>query len=110
VRRGKVYWANLEPVIGSEQGGRRPVLVVQNDTGNRFAQHTIIAVITSNTDVAGYPFGVGLPSEMLGKPSAVNCSHVRTIDKRRLSGAPACMLDDATMRRVDVALRVSLGL
>ncbi|MHB9002987.1 MAG: type II toxin-antitoxin system PemK/MazF family toxin [Coriobacteriia bacterium] len=110
VSRGQVYWANLDPAEGSEQGGRRPVLVVQNDTGNRFARQTIIAVITSNIEVAGYPFGVGLPPEALGRPSAVNCAHVRTIDKRRLSGVPAYKLDAITMERVDAALRVYLGL
>lgn len=110
VLRGQVFWADLDPVTGSEQGGHRPVLLVQNDTGNRFARTTIVAVITLNTSIAGYPFGVELPRNVLGKPSAINCAHVRTIDKRRLSSEPLGTLDAVTMGRVAFALRVSLGL
>lgn len=109
-RRGQIYWADLEPVVGSEQGGLRPVLIVQNDVGNEYSRQTITVPITSNTNVARYPFAVGLPDETLSKPSVVNCSQIRSIDRQRLVRGPVTKLDAATMRAVDRALATSLGL
>lgn len=109
-RRGDVYWARFDPVVGSEQGGTRPAVIVQNDVGNRFSDTTIIAAVTSNPRVAGYPFGVRVPRGVLTDPSIVNCAQVRTVDKSRLSATPIGRLDDETMRAIDEALRVSLGM
>lgn len=109
-RRGEIYRANLEPVVGSEQGGERPVIVVQNDVGNERSDTTIVVPVTSSTAKAWYRVNVQLPDGMLSKPSVAKCSQVRTIDKRRLVGAPVARLDVETLTRVDEALLVSLGL
>lgn len=109
VRRGEIYWADLDPVVGHEQAGRRPVVVVQNDVGNQVSPTTIVAVITSR-QLRPYPFLVSLPGSMLERPSLVNCAHLRSVDKARLQEQPIAMLDADTMQQVDEALRVSLGL
>jgi mRNA interferase MazF len=108
--RGEVYWTDLEPVVGSEQGGRRPTLVVQNDIGNRNAGTTIVVPITSSTAKAWYVVNVVMPDDVLPKASVAKCGQVRSIDKARLLGEPIARLDPATMARVDDALRISLGL
>jgi mRNA interferase MazF len=108
--RGEIFWADLEPTVGTEQGGVRPVLVVQNDVGNRFSPTTIIAAITSRLPSRDFPFLVRLDDGVLPRPSVVNCAQVRTVDKGRLKPEPLARLSDETMRLVDAALRVSLGL
>lgn len=107
--RGDVFWVELDPVCGSEQGGTRPAVVVQNDVGNRFAPTTVIATISTKIIGKAYPFVVTLPDETLPRPSAVDCAHVRTIDLSRL-GDRIAHLDADVMRRVDDALKASLGL
>ena len=109
-RRGDVYWTDLEPTRGSEQGGRRPALIVQNDVGNRFAPLTIVVPLTRSTPKKNYPFMVQVPGTGGTDASWVHCGHVRTIDKSRLVEGVLAQLDQATMHRVDDALRASLGL
>jgi mRNA interferase MazF len=108
--RGAVHWADLDPVVGSEQAGRRPVVVVQNDRGNAFARTTIVVPVTSTFTSRPYPFQVWLVSGELPRRSVVKCDQVRTLDKSRLHDKPIAVLDADTMARVDEALRVSLGL
>lgn len=108
--RGEVYWAEFDPVRGSEVGKTRPALVIQNDPGNRNSNSTIVAAISSRYDGRERPFLVTLPDGTLSKDSIVNCAHIRTMDKSRLKPGPIAVLDPVTMARVDAALRVSLGL
>ena len=110
VRRGEVYWIDFSPARGSEQGGHRPALVVQNDVGNRFSPTTIVAAMTSRVADEEYPTEVRLPDELFGKPSVVLCGQLLTIAQDRLSARPAARLDDALMVRVDRALARSLGI
>jgi mRNA interferase MazF len=111
VRRGDIFYADLNPVIGSEQGGIRPVLVVQNDVGNKYSPTVIIAAITSQIDKAKLPTHIELQSEDYGleKDSVILLEQLRTIDKRRLK-EKITILDQDTMVKVDEALKVSLGL
>lgn len=111
VRRGDVFYADLSPVIGSEQGGVRPVLVIQNDVGNKFSPTTIVAAITSQISKAKLPTHVELPSAVsgLGKDSVVLLEQLRTIDKRRLRERVA-HLDEEIMFKVNTAIEISLGL
>ena len=111
VKRGDIFYADLSPVVGSEQGGTRPVLIVQNDTGNRHSPTVIAAAITSQTGKANLPTHISLsgPAVGLAKDSIVLLEQVRTIDKRRLKERMG-RLDDAMMNRVDNALAVSFGL
>lgn len=111
IRRGDIYFAILDPVIGSEQGGTRPVLVLQNDVGNRFSPTTIVAAVTSRIRKGRLPTHVELPKERshLDKDCVVLLEQLRTIDRRRLKQRVA-RLDEETMRRIDEALKVSLGL
>ena len=111
IRRGDIYYANLSPVVGSEQGGHRPVLVVQNDVGNRYSPTVVVAAITSQIAKAKLPTHVELPAEgnKIGKDSVILLEQVRTIDKRRLKEKVAT-LDKGMMEKVDTALRISLGL
>ncbi len=111
IRRGDIYYANLSPVVGSEQGGHRPVLVVQNDVGNRYSPTVIVAAITSQIAKAKLPTHVELPADekKIGKDSVILLEQIRTIDKRRLKEKVAT-LDKQTMEKVDIALRISLGL
>ncbi|MDO8914806.1 MAG: type II toxin-antitoxin system PemK/MazF family toxin [Coriobacteriia bacterium] len=108
--RGEIYWAEMDPVVGHEQGGRRPVLVVQNDAGNEFSPTTIVAAITRARPRRPYPFMVPLPATALASASVVNCAQLRTVDRSRLQDGRLATLDAATMARVDEALRASLGL
>ena len=110
VLRGEVRWGDLDPVVGHEQAGTRPVLVVQNDAGNAVSPTVIVVAITSQRPRRDYPFLVTLPARTLSLPSVVNCSQVRTVDKSRLSAEPIATLSLETMAAVDDALRVSLGL
>ena len=111
VRRGDIFYADLSPVIGSEQGGVRPVLIVQNDVGNRYSPTVICAAITSQINKAKLPTHIEIDSvqSTLVKDSVILLEQVRTIDKKRLR-EKICWLDDYLMRRVDKALLISLGL
>lgn len=111
IRRGDIYYADLSPVVGSEQGGIRPVLIVQNDVGNRFSPTVIAAAITSQKDKARLPTHIQLNSigSGLARDSIVLLEQIRTIDKRRLKEHMG-RLDDTSMSRVDHALQISFGL
>lgn len=111
IKRGDIYYADLSPVIGSEQGGIRPVLIIQNDIGNQYSPTTIILAITGQISKAKLPTHVELPCEHCGldKDSLILAEQIRTIDKRRLKERVST-LDEALMQRVDQALEISLGL
>ena len=111
VKRGDIFYADLSPVIGSEQGGTRPVLIVQNDTGNRHSPTVIAAAITSQTGKASLPTHINIPGGSVGlsKDSVILLEQVRTIDKRRLREKMG-RLDDQHMSLVDNAIAVSFGL
>ena len=110
IKRGEIYYADLSPVVGSEQGGVRPVLVVQNDVGNKFSPTVIAAAITSQLDKAKPPTQITLPAEKYGLPknSVVLLEQIRTLDKRRLKEKIGELSADI-MTRVNEALLISLG-
>ena len=107
MRRGDVYYADLRPVIGSEQGGIRPVLIVQNDVGNKHSPTVICAAITSKMNKAKLPTHIELYN--MDKDSVVLLEQLRTIDKKRLKDK-VCHLDGDIMRKVNRALMISLEL
>ena len=111
VKRGEIYYADLSPVVGSEQGGIRPVLIVQNDVGNKFSPTVIAAAITSQKDKSRLPTHISLSAEHCGlsRDSVVLLEQIRTIDKRRLKERMG-KLDVQSMNYVDRALSVSFGL
>ena len=111
VRRGEIYYADLSPVVGSEQGGMRPVLIVQNDVGNRYSPTVIAAAITSQQNKARMPTHIEIEAHTYGlsKNSVVLLEQVRTLDKRRVRERMGC-LDEKAMQRVDGAIAISLGL
>jgi mRNA interferase MazF len=111
VRRGEIYYADLSPVVGSEQGGMRPVLIVQNDTGNRHSPTVIAAAITSQMGKAKLPTHINLSASGCGlsRDSIILLEQIRTIDKSRLRERMG-RLDDTTMKAVDNAISVSFGL
>lgn len=111
VKRGDIYYADLSPVIGSEQGGVRPVLVVQNDVGNRYSPTVIAAAITSQINKAKLPTHIEIDAQDYGlsRDSVVLLEQVRTIDKKRLKEKIG-HLDEDMMDRVNDALEISLGL
>ena len=111
INRGDVYFADLSPVIGSEQGGVRPVLVIQNDVGNKFSPTVIVAAITSKIAKSSLPIHVELTREDhdLDRDSVVLLEQIRTLDKARLQDKIA-HLDARVMRRINRALVISLGL
>ncbi|AYA74219.1 MULTISPECIES: type II toxin-antitoxin system endoribonuclease NdoA [Bacillaceae] len=111
VKRGDVYFADLSPVVGSEQGGVRPVLVIQNDIGNRFSPTVIIAAITAQIQKAKLPTHVEIDAKRYGfeRDSVILLEQIRTIDKQRLTDK-ITHLDDEMMEKVDEALQISLGL
>lgn len=109
-RRGDVYWVDFEPTRGHEQGGRHPAVVVQNDIGNRFSPITIVVPVTGRRPRREYPFHLWLPEGTLAKPGVVMCNHIARVEKSRLQGERLAALDEPTMRRLDDALRASLGL
>ncbi len=111
ILRGDIFFADLSPVIGSEQGGIRPVLVIQNDVGNRFSPTVIVAAITSRIAKSQLPIHVELTMEdhRMDRDSVVLLEQIRTIDKRRLKEKVAHLGSD-TMERIDRALMISLGL
>ena len=111
VHRGEVFYADLSPVVGSEQGGVRPVLIVQNEIGNRHSPTVIAAAITSRLDKARLPTHINIRAADTGlaKDSVVLLEQIRTIDKRRLREHMG-RLDAAMMNQVDNAIAVSFGL
>ncbi len=111
VKRGDIFYADLSPVVGSEQGGVRPVLIIQNDTGNKHSPTVIAAAITSQTGKAKLPTHIELTANQYGLPknSLVLLEQIRTLDKRRLRERMG-RLDEALMDRVDAAIAVSFGL
>ena len=111
IRRGDIYYADLSPVVGSEQGGVRPVLIVQNDVGNKYSPTVIAAAITSQKGKANLPTHIELNAGNTGllKDSVVLLEQVRTIDKHRLKERMGA-LDNQAMRQVNEAINVSFGL
>ena len=111
VHRGEVFYADLSPVVGSEQGGIRPVLIIQNDIGNRHSPTVIAAAITSQTGKARLPTHIELSGQSVGlnRDSVILLEQIRTIDKSRLRERMG-RLDDGTMSAVNSALAVSFGL
>mgnify|MGYP000605918192 CR=1 FL=1 len=111
VRRGDIYYADLSPVVGSEQGGVRPVLIIQNDIGNRHSPTVICAAITSRMNKAKLPTHVEIEARKceIVKDSVILLEQLRTIDKTRLRDR-VCHLDESILKRVDHALMVSLEL
>ena len=111
IKRGDIYFADLRPVVGSEQGGVRPVLIIQNDMGNCHSPTVICAAITSRMNKAKLPTHVELDSRYcdIAKDSVILLEQVRTIDKQRLK-EKVCHLDNTIIRRVNEALRISLEL
>lgn len=111
VKKGDLFFADLSPVVGSEQGGVRPVLVVQNDVGNKYSPTIIVAAVTSQTSKAKLPTHVELAATQggLSKDSVVLLEQLRTIDKQRLKERIGA-LNDSQMPVVDAALGVSLGI
>ena len=105
VKRGQVYYADLSPVIGSEQGGMRPVVIIQNDIGNTYSPTTIVACITSAQTKSKLPTHIDIP---LFKDSIILLEQLKTIDKRRLKNLLAQVSED-TMAQVDNAIKISLG-
>ncbi len=111
IRRGDIYYADLSPVIGSEQGGLRPVLIVQNDVGNRYSPTVIAAAITSRMGKTKLPTHIDVSglSSGLSKDSVILLEQIRTLDKQRLKEKMG-HLDADTMNHVDDAIQVSFGL
>ena len=111
IRRGDIYYADLSPVVGSEQGGLRPVLIVQNDVGNKYSPTVIAAAITSRLGKTRLPTHIDVYADKVGlqKDSVILLEQIRTIDKKRL-GEKMGHLDDEIMSAVDEAISVSFGL
>lgn len=111
VKRGEIYYADLSPVVGSEQGGIRPVLIVQNDIGNKHSPTVIAAAITSKKEKSALPTHISVQAASCGlaKDSVVLLEQVRTLDKRRLKERMG-ELDESSMAQVNSALSTSLGL
>ncbi len=111
MKRGDVFYADLRPVIGSEQGGIRPVLIIQNDIGNKHSPTIICAAITSKMNKAKLPTHIELSAERydMEKDSVILLEQLRTIDKKRLKDK-VCHLDSDIMKKVDSALMISLDL
>ena len=110
VHRGEIYYADLSPVVGSEQGGVRPVLIVQNDVGNKYSPTVIAAAVTSKLTKAKLPTHIEIGANEFGlvKDSVILLEQIRTLDKRRLK-ARIGELSPTTMRKVNLALLISLG-
>jgi len=111
IRRGDIYYANLNPVVGSEQGGQRPVLVIQNDIGNTYSPTTIVAAITSKIKRAKLPTHIEISAARyrLDKDSVILLEQLRTIDKQRLK-EKIDHLDDEIMAKINEAIEISVGL
>ena len=111
IKRGDIFYADLSPVVGSEQGGVRPVLVIQNDVGNKYSPTIIVSAITSRLSKNKLPTHIEIPGEMYGlsKDSVILLEQIRTIDKRRLREKTG-HLDESIMMKVNEALSTSFGL
>ncbi len=111
IKRGDIYYADLSPVIGSEQGGVRPVLIVQNDVGNRYSPTVIAAAITSQQSKAKLPTHIPIEAQECGlsRDSVVLLEQIRTIDKQRLKERMGAV-DETSMSKVDNAISISFGL
>lgn len=109
-QRGEIYWVDFGEPQGSEQGYRRPALVVQNDLGNQASSVTIVAALTSRLPKKAYPFHVRVGPPLLSKEGVVLCEQIRTVALARLEGLPMAVLPQALMNQVDEALMHSLGL
>jgi len=111
VKRGEIYYADLSPVVGSEQGGVRPVLIVQNDVGNRYSPTVIAAAITSQKEKSKLPTHIEINSQVCGlsRDSVVLLEQIRTLDKKRLKEKMG-RLDDCSMGQINQALSISFGL
>ena len=109
IRRGDVYYADLSPVVGSEQGVVRPVVVVQNDKGNRYSKTIIVAPISKKMSKPPIPTHVIFSDDSLSYVSMILCEQLRTIDKKRL-GQWICTLDEKTLEKINRAIRVSLSI
>ena len=111
VRKGDIFYADLSPVIGSEQGGIRPVVILQNDVGNRFSQTTIVAIITSRLNKAKLPTHIVIDSNNYGlnKKSVILVEQVRTIDKRRIKEKLG-KLSEEDLKKIDRAILISFGI
>ena len=111
VKRGDIFYADLSPVIGSEQGGLRPVLIVQNDVGNRYSPTVIAAAITSRMGKTRLPTHIDIYADRVGlaKDSVILLEQIRTIDKKRLREY-VCHIDQERMKKIDQAIRISLDL
>lgn len=109
IKRGEIYYADLSPVVGSEQGGIRPVLIVQNDVGNKYSPTVIAAAITSQLSKAKLPTHIELGTEAgLAKDSVVLLEQIRTLDKKRLK-EKICDVSQIKMAEINQALLISLG-
>ena len=111
VKRGDIYYADLSPVVGSEQGGLRPVLIIQNDVGNKYSPTVIAAAITSRMSKTRLPTHIDIYADKAGlaKDSVILLEQIRTLDKRRLKEKMG-HLDESVMLRVDNAIAISFGL
>lgn len=110
IKRGDVFYADLSPVVGSEQGGVRPVVIIQNDTGNKYSPTVIVAAITSQTNKSNLPTHIIITGDInLPKNSVVLLEQIRTIDKRRLRDKVG-ELDNKVIQNIDNALYISLAL
>jgi len=111
IKRGEIYYADLNPVVGSEQGGIRPVLVVQNDIGNRYSSTVIVAAITSRINKAKLPTHIEIPANKYGlnKKSVVLLEQIRTIDRKRIMEKIGLFEEDM-MKKVDKSIKISLGI
>ncbi len=111
IRRGDIYYADLSPVVGSEQGGVRPVLVIQNNVGNRHSPTIICAAITSRMNKAKLPTHIEISAKQYNimKNSVILLEQIRTIDKQRLKEF-VCHIDPSMMKKIDEAIRISLEL
>ncbi len=111
IKRGDLFWVNLDPIKGSEQAGRRPVVVIQNDIGNEYAKTTLIAPLTSTVFTKQYPTNVFIPKNTAGLKfdSTILLSQIRVVDKQRLEQNLG-HLPLSLMKKVDTAIKISLGL
>ena len=109
IKRGQIWYADLSPVVGSEQGGYRPILIIQNDIGNKYSPTVIAAVVTTRKTKANLPTHIWLNNECgLPKESMVECEQIRTLDKSRLKSFMG-QASQEVMREIDKGLKISLG-
>jgi len=111
IKRGEIYYADLSPVVGSEQGGTRPVLVISNDLGNYFSPTVIVAAVTAKMEKTSLPTHIDIEKTTKGldKDSVILLEQIRTVDKSRLKER-VCVLEEGTMEKANEALKVSVGI